>query len=46
MDSLTKVAEIEAAEIAKMMRKCEKIKSTGCSVFINRQVRRCPKVIY
>jgi len=38
VDSLTKVAEIEAAEIAKMMRKCEKIKSTGCSVFINRQL--------
>lgn len=38
VDSLTKVAEIEAAEVAKMIAKCEKIKSVGCNVFINRQL--------
>ena len=38
VDSLTKVAEIEAAEVKKMMDKCEKIKATGCNVFINRQL--------
>ena len=38
VDSLTKVAEIEAAEVAKMIAKCEKIKAVGCNVFINRQL--------
>jgi len=38
VDSLSKVAEIEAAEVAKMMAKCEKIKAVGCNVFINRQL--------
>mmetsp|Transcript_55162 Transcript_55162/g.81002 ORF Transcript_55162/g.81002 Transcript_55162/m.81002 type:complete len:526 (-) Transcript_55162:94-1671(-) len=38
VDSLTKVAEIEAAEVGKMMAKCDKIKQVGCNVFINRQL--------
>jgi T-complex protein 1 subunit beta len=38
VDSMTKVAEIEAAELAKMMAKCEKIANHGCDVFINRQL--------
>mmetsp|Transcript_49746 Transcript_49746/g.101580 ORF Transcript_49746/g.101580 Transcript_49746/m.101580 type:complete len:532 (+) Transcript_49746:87-1682(+) len=38
VDSLTKVAEIEQAEMAKMMVKCEKIAAVGINVFINRQL--------
>jgi len=38
VDSIAKVAEIEQAEVAKMMAKCEKIAATGCNVFINRQL--------
>jgi len=38
VDSLAKVAEIEQAELAKMMAKCEKIAACGCNVFINRQL--------
>ena len=38
VDSLTKVAEIEKAEVDKMIAKCEKIKAVGCNVFINRQL--------
>jgi len=38
VDSLAKVAEIESAEQAKMIAKCEKIAGVGCNVFINRQL--------
>lgn len=38
VDSMTKVAEIEAAELSKMMAKCDKIVKHGCNVFINRQL--------
>ena len=38
VDSLSKVAEIEQAELAKMIAKCEKIVASGCNVFINRQL--------
>jgi T-complex protein 1 subunit beta len=37
-DSMTKVAEIELAERAKMKEKCEKIIAQGINVFINRQL--------
>uniref|UniRef100_A0A7S0HJA7 CCT-beta n=1 Tax=Hanusia phi TaxID=3032 RepID=A0A7S0HJA7_9CRYP len=38
VDSLSKVAEIEQAEAAKMVAKCDKIIACGCNVFINRQL--------
>jgi T-complex protein 1 subunit beta len=38
VDSMTKIAEIEQAELDKMMKKCEKIVAHGCTVFINRQL--------
>ncbi len=38
VDSMDKVAEIEAAEKSKMREKCEKIISHGINVFINRQL--------
>ncbi len=38
VDSMERVAEIEAAEKAKMRQKCEKIIGHGCNVFINRQL--------
>ncbi len=38
VDSLTRVAEIEEAEKAKMIAKCEKIVKHGCNVFVNRQL--------
>jgi T-complex protein 1 subunit beta len=38
VDSLTKVAEIEQAEKAKMKNKVDKILAHGCTVFINRQL--------
>lgn len=38
VDSMAKVAEIEAAEKNKMREKCEKILAHGCNVFINRQL--------
>lgn len=38
VDSMNKVAEIEAAEKDKMRQKCEKIISHGANVFINRQL--------
>jgi T-complex protein 1 subunit beta len=37
-DSMTRVAEIEAAERAKMKAKCEAIIAQGINVFINRQL--------
>mmetsp|Transcript_19685 Transcript_19685/g.66170 ORF Transcript_19685/g.66170 Transcript_19685/m.66170 type:complete len:536 (-) Transcript_19685:368-1975(-) len=37
-DSMAKVAEIEAAERAKMNAKVDKIVAHGCNVFINRQL--------
>lgn len=37
-DSMTKVAEIEAAERNKMKVKCEQIIAQGINVFINRQL--------
>jgi T-complex protein 1 subunit beta len=37
-DAVSKVAEIEQAEIAKMMKKCEKIAAHGINCFINRQL--------
>lgn len=37
-DSMTKVAEIEQAEKAKMKDKCDKIIAQGINVFINRQL--------
>ncbi|EKX45274.1 hypothetical protein GUITHDRAFT_108916 [Guillardia theta CCMP2712] len=38
VDSLSKVAEIEQAEAAKMVAKCDKIMACGCNVFINRHI--------
>jgi len=38
VDSLTRVAEIEKAEQAKMLAKCERIAAHGCNVFVNRQL--------
>lgn len=38
VDSLTRVAEIEEAEKAKMFEKCDRILAHGCNVFINRQL--------
>ena len=38
VDSMEKVAEIEAAEKGKMREKCEKIIKHGINVFINRQL--------
>jgi T-complex protein 1 subunit beta len=38
VDSVAKVAELELAEKEKMKDKVEKIKKSGCSVFINRQL--------
>ena len=38
VDSMEKVAEIEAAEKGKMREKCEKIINHGINVFINRQL--------
>lgn len=38
VDSMAKVAEIEAAERDKMKKKCEKILAHGCNVFVNRQL--------
>eukprot|EP01104_Vermistella_antarctica_P000721 TRINITY_DN10842_c1_g1_i1.p1 TRINITY_DN10842_c1_g1~~TRINITY_DN10842_c1_g1_i1.p1 ORF type:complete len:553 (-),score=176.98 TRINITY_DN10842_c1_g1_i1:92-1702(-) len=38
VDSTAKVADIETAERAKMIAKCEKIAAHGCNVFINRQL--------
>jgi len=38
VDSVAKVAEIEAAEKKKMLDKCEKIIAHGCNVFTNRQL--------
>ena len=37
-DSMTKVADIELAEKAKMKEKCDKIIAQGTNVFINRQL--------
>lgn len=38
VDSLLRVAQIEDAEKAKMIAKCEKIVAHGCNVFVNRQL--------
>eukprot|EP00184_Porphyridium_aerugineum_P007368 CAMPEP_0184706862 /NCGR_PEP_ID=MMETSP0313-20130426/36977_1 /TAXON_ID=2792 /ORGANISM="Porphyridium aerugineum, Strain SAG 1380-2" /LENGTH=530 /DNA_ID=CAMNT_0027168429 /DNA_START=87 /DNA_END=1679 /DNA_ORIENTATION=- len=38
VDSLMRVAEIEKAEQAKMLAKCERIAAYGCNVFVNRQL--------
>jgi T-complex protein 1 subunit beta len=38
VDSLQKVADIEQAEKLKMRQKCDKILTTGCNVFVNRQL--------
>eukprot|EP00301_Raphidiophrys_heterophryoidea_P022668 c6777_g1_i1.p1 GENE.c6777_g1_i1~~c6777_g1_i1.p1 ORF type:complete len:544 (-),score=137.48 c6777_g1_i1:270-1856(-) len=38
VDGMEKLSAIEAAEKAKMKRKCEKIIGHGCNVFINRQL--------
>lgn len=38
VDSLKRVAEIEEAEKAKMIAKCDKIIAHGCNVFVNRQL--------
>lgn len=38
VDSVAKVAELEVAEKEKMKEKVEKIKKSGCNVFINRQL--------
>jgi T-complex protein 1 subunit beta len=38
VDSLTRVAEIEEAEKAKMIDKCDRILAHKCNVFINRQL--------
>merc|ERR1719421_1839765 len=38
VDSIAKVAEIESAEKAKMMAKCDAILAHGCNVFVNRQL--------
>lgn len=37
-DSVAKVGEIENAELAKMMKKCEKIVGHGITCFVNRQL--------
>jgi T-complex protein 1 subunit beta len=37
-DSVAKVAEIEKAEVGKMMKKCQKIVDHGINCFINRQL--------
>lgn len=38
VDNLKRVAEIEDAEKAKMITKCDKILAHGCNVFVNRQL--------
>merc|ERR1719506_1736329 len=38
VDSVAKVAEIEAAEKNKMLEKCDRILAHGCNVFVNRQL--------
>lgn len=38
VDSLMRVAEIEEAEKAKMIAKCDRILAHGCNVFVNRQL--------
>jgi T-complex protein 1 subunit beta len=38
VDSMAKVADIEAAEKEKMREKCEKIVGHGISCFVNRQL--------
>lgn len=38
VDSLKRVAEIEDAEKAKMLAKCDRIIAHGCNVFVNRQL--------
>lgn len=38
VDSLKRVAEIEQAERAKMIEKCDRIIAHGCNVFVNRQL--------
>ncbi len=38
VDSISKVAEIEQAEVDKMLAKCKKIADHGINVFINRQL--------
>lgn len=38
VDSLKRVAEIEEAEKARMIEKCDKIIAHGCNVFVNRQL--------
>uniref|UniRef100_A0A7S0ZHN1 CCT-beta n=1 Tax=Timspurckia oligopyrenoides TaxID=708627 RepID=A0A7S0ZHN1_9RHOD len=38
VDSLMRVAEIESAEQAKMLAKCERIAAYNCNVFVNRQL--------
>lgn len=38
VDSLKRVAEIEEAERAKMIAKCDRIIAHGCNVFVNRQL--------
>jgi len=38
VNSIAEVAKLEAAEKAKMKTKCDSILSSGCSVFINRQL--------
>ena len=38
VESMEKVAEIEEEEKLKMKRKVEKIKASGCNVFVNRQL--------
>lgn len=38
VSSLSRVAEIEEAEKAKMIQKCEKILAHGCNIFVNRQL--------
>lgn len=38
VDSVAKVAEIEAAEKKKMLDKVERIIGHGCNVFVNRQL--------
>lgn len=38
VDSVAKVAEIEAAEKEKMLQKCERIIAHDCNVFVNRQL--------
>lgn len=38
VDSISRVAEIEEAEKAKMIQKCDRILAHGCNVFVNRQL--------